>query len=117
RRKLADEDVVLQLAALRARQVELRDAIDNEVRQLLADSGKIYRRYFLTHIPAPSGLELLWGLAVDVLGRSLTRPQLERTLLAIKTARSGTEFPFGSARIRIDKKDFSLSVNASEKVV
>lgn len=113
RRKLTDEDTVLQLAALRARQVEVRDEIDREViRQLGAMHGE-YSRYFFTHIPAPVAIELLRGLAVEVLGQSLPRPQLERALLAIKTAKVGAAFPFGHAQLVTHKKVFSLSVKAS----
>lgn len=110
RQKLTDEDTTWQLAALRARQVELRDMIDTEVaKQLSAMEGQ-YSRYFFTHIDTVTASELLRGLAVQVLGYSLTRPQLERTLLAIKTAKPHTTFPFGGATLCLDKKTFSLSV-------
>ena len=110
RRKITDEDVVLQLAALRARQVELRDVLDREVGELLASDSGMYSRYFFTHIPSAPAVELLRGLAVRAFGTSLPRPQLERALLAIKTARAGTMFPFGDARMLVDKKVFSFSV-------
>ncbi len=110
RAKLQDKEMVLQLAALRARQVELRNEIDEEVARLTATSESEWSRYFFTHIPTPVAIELLRGLAIRVTGTSLTRPQLERALLAIKTARAGTTFPFGSAQLHIDKKVFSLSV-------
>ncbi len=110
RRKLTDEDAVLQLAALRARQVELRDAIDKEVSDALAKGESAHSRYFLTHIPATAATELLRGLAICEMGYSPTRPQLERALLAIKTARPGTKFPFGDAWLIIDKKVFTVSV-------
>lgn len=108
--KLTDEDTVLQLAALRARQVELKNAIDREAREQLDALGGEYSRYFFTHIADAVAVELLRCLAVNTFGHSLPRPQLERALLAIKTARHGAVFPFGSAQLVIDKKVFSLSV-------
>lgn len=110
RRKLNDEDVILQLATLRSRQVELRDAIDGEVARILAAEKGEYSRYFFTHINNGVAVELLRGVAVEVLGRSLPRPQLERALLAIKTARPGTVFPFGGAELVVSRRTFSLSV-------
>ncbi len=110
RRKLTNEDAVLQLAALRARQVELRDAIDQEVTRLTAVNTNEWSRYFFTHIPERVAIELLRGLAVAATGSGLTRPQLERALLAIKTARAGTVFPFGAAQLTLQKKTFGLSV-------
>lgn len=113
RRKLADDDTVLQLAALRARQVEIRDEIDKEVAKQISAMNGEYSRYFFTHINSLVAIELLRSLAVRALGSSLPRPQLERALLAVKTARAGTRFPFGPAQLMIDKKVFSLSVKAS----
>ncbi len=113
RRELTDEDTTLQLVALRARQVELRDEIDDEVSKLLGAMNGEYSRYFFTQVAISAAVELLRGLAVERLGHSLPRPQLERALLAIKTARAGTSFPFGDVQLVIDKKVFSLSVKAS----
>lgn len=110
RRKMTDEDMVLQLATLRARQVELRDVLDREVGELLASDSGTCSRYFFTHIPSAAAMELLRGLAVRTFGTSLPRPQLERALLAIKTARAGTVFPFGDVQMAVDKKVFSFSV-------
>lgn len=110
RRKLTDDDTVLQLAAIRARQVEIRDAVDDEAVRLLGDGDGGYSRYFFIQIDQAAAIELLRSLAVQTLGHSLTRPQLERSLLAIKTARAGSEFPFGRARLLLKKKTFVLSV-------
>jgi tRNA(Ile)-lysidine synthase len=110
RRKLTDDDTVLQLAAIRARQVEIRDAVDDEAVRLLGDGDGGYSRYFFIQIDQAAAIELLRSLAVQILGHSLTRPQLERSLLAIKTARAGSEFPFGRARLLLKKKTFVLSV-------
>lgn len=110
RRKLTDQDTVLQLAAIRARQVELRDEIDSEAGQLLEPMSGEFSRYFFTHIDSAVAIELLRAIAVQRLTHGLTRPQLERSLLAIKTARPGSTFPFGAARLTIAKKTFGLSV-------
>lgn len=110
RRKFTDEDIVLQLAALRSRQVELRDDIENEIEQLLATAKGGYSRYFFTHIDATVAIELLRAIAVRTTGHSLPRPQLERSLLAIKTARSGSVFPFGDTQLVTDKNTFGFSV-------
>jgi len=114
RLRISNEDTVLQLAALRARQLQLRNVIDQEVSHLINSGDGRYSRYFYTQIPDFVAIELLRGLSMYALSRSLTRPQLERTLIAIKTARAGTVFPFGSTQIQIDKKVFSLSVKSPQ---
>lgn len=112
RKKLSSEseELALELAALRARQVELSDEIDREAGQLLDAMGTEYSRYFFTHVDPASAVELLRAVAVRTHGCSLPRPQLQRTLLAIKTARPGTSFPFGGAVLTIGKRTFRLSV-------
>lgn len=109
RRRLTDADTVMQLAALRARQVELKDMIDDEIHDVLSGDGN-YSRYFFTAIPSKVALELLRDIAIRQFETGLTRPQLERSLLAIKTAKPGTMFPFGRAELSIGKNEFSLSV-------
>ena len=110
RAKIVDEDVVLQLAALRAEQVALRDQIDAEVAELIRSIHNDYSRYFFTHVDAVVARELLRGIAINEFGYSPTRPQLERVLLAIKTARPGSTFEFGDAWLTMGKKTFGLSV-------
>lgn len=110
RARLSDEDLALQLAALRSRQVELKGEIDAEVAKLIGGADGEYGRYFFTHIPHSVAVELLRAVAVRELGHSLPRPQLERTLLAVKTARPGAKFPFGDGRIVFGKTTFWLSV-------
>lgn len=108
--KITDVDTVLQLAALRVRQVELRDEIEREVATLIEATQGEYSRYFFTQIDQSVAVELLRGVAVKEIGCGLPRPQLERALLAIKTARHGAMFPFGQKQLIIHKKTFSLSV-------
>lgn len=92
RRKIYDrltDDDKRQLQALRARQVELKQAIEQEVAALLA-SGPEYSRYFFTAIDSRTADELFGALCKHAVGVSPTRPQRQRALLAIKTARPGT---------------------------
>lgn len=110
RPKLSNRDLVLQLAALRARQVEIKNEIDSEIKKFVQDDVSEYSRYFFTQIHTLAALELLRAIAVKATGHSLTRPQLEQALLAIKTARPGTRFPFGDLWLLIGKKTFELSV-------
>lgn len=110
RPRFTNEDTVLQLAALRARQVEIRGAVDELIKAQLDSMEGAYSRYFFTHIDPTVATELLRAIAIEKLGHSLVRPQLERSLLAIKTARSGSRFPFGRAEMIIDKTFFVLSV-------
>src|SRR5690606_27345823 len=91
-RSLPDENRQ-HIAALWRRQIEVKRAIDDEASKHLRGAGGEYSRYFFTHSDAVVALELLRAVAVEVTGSSLTRPQLERLLLAIKTARPGTRFP------------------------
>ena len=79
-----------QLRALHAAQKELRTQIRQEVTQLIG-SGPAYSRYQLIHMPAKVALECLRLIS----NRRLTRPQLERLLHAIKTAKAGSYFEAG----------------------
>lgn len=60
RRKLTDQDVVLELATLRTSQIAVRDSIDKEVTKLLATESGDYSRYFFTHIDDRVAIELLF---------------------------------------------------------
>jgi tRNA(Ile)-lysidine synthetase-like protein len=85
-----DYDTKRQLLALRAHQIDLKKKIDSEIKNLVGP-GPDYSRYFLTHIKSSVALECLRQLT---LGR-LTRPQLARILIAIKTAKSGSTYQAG----------------------
>lgn len=78
------------LHGLHAAQKELRRKIRQEVQELIG-SGPEYSRYLLTHMPVKAALECLRL----VTKRRLTRPQLERLLHAIKTARPGSQYEAG----------------------
>ncbi len=96
RPRLDDEDMVRQLAALRARQVELREMIDEEVGRLM-DGTAPYSRYVFAMVPPEVASELLRHLTQ---GR-LTPPQRDRALLAIRVQRPRTHYEAG-AGIQLD---------------
>lgn len=79
-----------QLRALHATQKALRMEIRKEIAQLVGE-GPNYSRYQFTHISSKAAVECL-RLITD---RRLTRPQLERLLHAIKTAKAGSRFEAG----------------------
>lgn len=79
-----------QLRALHATQRALRMEIRKEIMQLIGD-GPNFSRYLFTHMSSKAALECL-RLITD---RRLTRPQLERLLHAIKTAKMGARFEAG----------------------
>lgn len=98
-------DVILQLAALRARQVELKRHIDQEVRLLI--SGESYSRYFFTHLTASAAYECIRAIT----RAKLTRPQMERLLLAIKTFKPGAIYSAGNGiQVYFTSRHFSLEV-------
>jgi tRNA(Ile)-lysidine synthase len=98
------DDERRQLLALRHQQMASKRLIDQEVARLVGP-GPNYRRYFFTHIPKNVAIECLRF----VTGTKLTRPQLERTLLAIKTATPGTTYQAGSGvSLRFSTRNFSL---------
>ena len=80
-----------QLLALRQQQIEYKHRIEREVKALIGD-GPAYRRYFFTHIPIAAAIECL-RLATH--GR-LTRPQMHRALLAIKTYQPAKRYHAGN---------------------
>lgn len=84
-------DEIERVGALRQRQVEIKRAVESEVFRLLG-AGPIYSRYFITNIPDEVALECLRVLTKG----ELTRPQLERLLLAVKTALPGNIYQAGS---------------------
>lgn len=83
---------VQNLEGLWRRQTALRDEIESEVATILA---RPYSRYFFTALELPEALELLRGMFVKESQTVFTRPQLERALLAIKTAKPGVLFQVG----------------------
>jgi tRNA(Ile)-lysidine synthase len=87
---LSDDDKQ-QLLGLRAHQVGSKKLIDDEVRKLVG-KGPSYSRYFFTHASDLTAIECLRLIT----SAQLTRPQLVRALLAIKTMKPGSIFEAGS---------------------
>lgn len=102
--KNLSQDERRQLLALRAHQKHTKGEIDEEVKRLIGN-GPHYSRYFFTHIPKPVAVECLR----EVVKGRLTRPQLERALLAIKTATPGTTHQAGSGvSLLFTSRNFSV---------
>lgn len=98
------QDEKRQLLALRQQQLNSRRLIDKEVARLVGP-GPNYSRYFFTHIPKTVAVECLRF----VTKARLTRPQLERALLAIKTAGPGSAYEAGAGvNLRFTTRNFSL---------
>lgn len=91
RRRLQDEEVIWQLAALRARQTELKQAIDAEAARLVGDAP--YSRYFFSHCGDNVAVELLRTVFIKETGVSPTIVVRRRILHAIKVARHQTTVP------------------------
>lgn len=108
RQKLADSDDVLrQLAALRARQVEIKQYIDTEVKRFNATAP--HSRYFFGHCGDEVAIELLRAACLKH-GSSLTIPQRRRVLHAIKVAKPGTTIEAGDGIvIRFSRAEFVVS--------
>ncbi len=82
-----------QLVELWNVQRTLKQTVDKESEGIL-DNLKDYTRYFFTHIDEASALELLRAILLRN-NTSLTRPQRQRLLYAIKVARPGSQFEAG----------------------
>lgn len=72
------------------RQLRTKQEINEEIQRLYETNGT--SRYFLTAIGLPEAYELLRHIILKESGVGITRPQAERTLLAVKTARPGASF-------------------------
>jgi len=95
-----------QLLALRAQQLETKKHIEAEVSSLVGN-GPDYSRYFFTHIPKSVAMECLRSITKA----KLTRPQLERALVAIKTAHASSLYHAGAGlAFEFTTRNFSLSL-------
>ena len=103
---LLHPDAKQKLLALRRQQIEHKKQIKAAVIELIGP-GPEYSRYFFTHIPAKAAIECLRYIT----NAQLTRPQLERVLLAIKTAQPKSSYHAGSGlTIDFTTRNFSLSL-------
>ena len=97
-------DTKRQLRALHSHQKQLKQDIEKEV-SILVGAGPEYSRYFFTHISQLAALECLRSITNGL----LTRPQLYRCLLAIKTAEAGSIYEAGAGvKIHFSTRHFSL---------
>jgi len=93
-----------QLQLLRDEQIVIKNAIHDEVYKLFGD-GPQYSRYVLTHVSRQVAIECLRVIT----NGSLTRPQLARLLLAIKTMPDGRTYEAGAGVVvRFDTRNFYL---------
>lgn len=103
--KLSDDEK-RQLLSLRTHQTGLKSDIEKEAKSLIGESS-VYSRYMFTHADPKTAIECL-RIMTDGL---LTRPQLERALLAIKTNQAGTKFEAGSGVIlRFTSRNFEVEL-------
>jgi tRNA(Ile)-lysidine synthase len=72
------------------RQLRIKQEIDTELNELVEEHGQ--SRYFMTHIGFTEAYEFLRYVIRKESGISITRPQAERALIAIKTARPRTSY-------------------------
>ena len=87
-------------------QCGLRRVIDQEAGAFLAPDN-IYSRYFFTNVDEVVACELIRAAVLRTSGSGPTRPQCERALLAIKTAKPGAIFELGGAvRLRFSQRTF-----------
>ncbi len=101
-----DDDSKRQLLGLRAQQIALKRQIDDEVHGLVGD-GPAQSRYFFTHLDSATAGECLRRIT----HAQLTRPQLHRALLAIKTARPGAVYQAGgSVNFRFTSRNFEVEL-------
>lgn len=85
------DDTKRQVRGLRAHQISTKRAIDAEVAHLVGN-GPMYSRHLFIHVTERAAMEML-----RMISRSkLTRPQLMRLLMAIKTAKAGTTYEAGA---------------------
>lgn len=95
-----------ELLALRSQQIASKKEIDVHIADLIGE-GPAYSRYFFTHIPGSVAVECLRYIT----NAQLTRPQLERALLAIKTSQPKTSYEAGAGlTIYFSTRNFSLSL-------
>jgi tRNA(Ile)-lysidine synthase len=100
------DDTKRQLLGLREHQINAKKQIEYEVRQLVGN-GPSYSRYFFTHVATKTAIECLRYCA----NAQLTRPQLERALLAVKTSKPGNTFEAGSGvRFRFTSRNFATEL-------
>lgn len=105
------DDAKRQVLALWSTQKHLKAEIDKEVKRLrdsfLDSSTNTYDRYFFTHIDELSALECLRV----VTKARLTRPQMTKTLHAIKTTKSQKIYTAGAGvKLKFSSRNFTVEL-------
>lgn len=96
-----------ELKRLRDQQIALRDEIDAATNETLGANEA--SRYFFSTIEVALAVELLGAQIFNQAGVRPVRPQLERALLAIKTARSGSAYQVGEGvELHFTTRTFSV---------
>lgn len=97
------------VANLRTVQQQLAKAISHESRQIIARSSG--SRHVLTQIPETVAIELLGTEIQGETGVRPTRPQLRRALMAVKTAKPGTQHQVGGGiTLSFTSRQYRISV-------
>lgn len=114
RKKLAaiDDDTRRQLLALRDHEVYVKKMIDDEITALITPG--LDERYFFITAPPRVSLELLRAECVRICGKSPLTAQLQRALLAIKTAAAGTRHDVGDG-VYLEFTRTNFIVKASDR--
>jgi len=101
-----NNDTKRQLLGLWVTQKSLKALIDKEVASLVGD-GPTYNRYFFTHLDTRTAVELL-RFIVDA---RLTRPQLVKTLHAIKTLLPNKTYLAGDGvKLNFTSRNFTVEL-------
>lgn len=99
-----------QISELRDAQLAVSSQVNQEAARFASPTGEL-DRYFLTMIEAPIAEALLWYVVKQRYGVSLLKKQCEYGVLAIKTARPGTEAELGQG-IRLQLKKLTALVGS-----
>lgn len=106
--QMVDDSVRTQLMQLRSHQLILKNDIDREALRL---SHRVHSRHFLNQIDHMSAMTLLGAMISHETGIRPPRPQLERALIAVKTARAGTIHQVGARiQLRFTSRNISVEV-------
>lgn len=111
RTKFTDDDVVWQLASLRAAQVDLKRKIERELKVLVGNAP--YSRYFFGHCGDVVAAELLRHIFIMESGASPVVAARQRALHAIKVARHGSVIHVADGlQLRLTKRDFVVETTS-----
>jgi len=103
--KMSDDDK-LQILSLWTTQKDIKKAIDQEAKVLVGD-GPSYSRYFFTHVNESAAIECLRYITEA----KLTRPQMLKLLLNIKTIKAGKKYSAGGGvKINFTSRNFTVEL-------